>query len=84
MKYCTLVQLYVIATVLHIALLKEPVHFHHLRALLSFLRIISVPKILSQKLLVIPNPVIRYTEVGFLSFCILGKILAMVFWVRHM
>jgi hypothetical protein len=30
---------------------------------------ISVPKILSQKLLVIPNPVIRYTEVGFEFLC---------------
>jgi hypothetical protein len=29
---------------------------------------ISVPKILSQKLLVIPNPVIRYTEAE-LVFC---------------
>jgi hypothetical protein len=51
-----------VATVLHNVLLKELFHCHHLRAVLSFLRTISVPKILSQKLLVIPNPVIRYKE----------------------
>lgn len=32
---------------------------HHLRALLSFRRTISVPKILSQNVLLIPNPVIK-------------------------
>jgi hypothetical protein len=42
---------------------------------------ISVPKILSQKLLVIPNPVIRYTKREFEVF-VLVKVHIVDIWIR--